>query len=268
MKQFTKNVAIVILVFILISVLFSDKDINLGTQLTSQNDYRISLTQLAEDIELQKVKKITEQGNILKIEYRDSGKKKIAYKEQDASLTQTLINLGISKDNLRKVEIASSGESFWRIFFFGVVPTLLPFIVVLFLFWSLFSQASRGQMQALNFIRSRARIFKPNDKKDKIGFDDIGGLDEAKEELKEVVEFLKFPDKFLKIGAKIPKGVLLVGSPGTGKTLIARAVANEAGVPFFHISGSEFVELFVGVGASRVRSTFEMAKKARHQSYS
>lgn len=235
---------------------------NLASRLGEQDDYKISLTQLVDDIELQKVKKITEQDNILKIEYKDSNKKKITYKEKDTSLTQTLINLGASKDNLRKVEIVSSGESFWKIFLFGVVPTLLPFIVVLFLFWSIFSQASKGQMQAFNFIRTRARIFKPTDKKDKVSFDDIGGLEEAKEELKEVVEFLKFPDKFLKIGAKIPKGVLLVGSPGTGKTLIARAVANEAGVPFFHISGSEFVELFVGVGASRVRSTFELAKRS------
>lgn len=250
------------MVLIFISLLFSGKDTNLATQMGRLNDYKISLTQLAEDIELQKVKRITEQGNRLSIEYKDSDKKKITYKEQDASLTQTLVNLGVSEDNLRKVEIVSSGESFLKIFFFGVVPTLLPFLVVLFLFWSLFSQASKGQMQAFNFIRSRARIFKPDNKKDKVGFDDIGGLDEAKEELKEVVDFLKFPDKFLKIGAKIPKGVLLVGSPGTGKTLIARAVANEAGVPFFHISGSEFVELFVGVGASRVRSTFELAKRS------
>ncbi|MCC6323937.1 AAA family ATPase, partial [Candidatus Nomurabacteria bacterium] len=117
-------------------------------------------------------------------------------------------------------------------------------------------------MQAFNFGQSKARITDPNDKNNRVTFKDVAGTKEAKIELEEIVDFLKNPKKFLDIGAKIPKGVLLTGAPGTGKTLLARAVAGEAGVPFFHLSGSEFVEMFVGVGASRVRDLFKMAKKA------
>jgi cell division protease FtsH len=123
-------------------------------------------------------------------------------------------------------------------------------------------QAKSGGMQAFSFGQSKARITDPNDKNNRVTFKDVAGAREAKEELKEIVDFLKNPKKFLDIGAKIPKGVLLTGSPGTGKTLLARAVAGEAGVPFFHLSGSEFVEMFVGVGASRVRDLFKMAKRA------
>lgn len=117
-------------------------------------------------------------------------------------------------------------------------------------------------MQAFSFGQSKAKITNPNDKKNKVTFADVAGCKEAKLELAEIVDFLRNPKKFLDIGAQIPKGVLLTGEPGTGKTLLARAVAGEAGVPFFHLSGSEFVEMFVGVGASRVRDLFQMAKKA------
>ena len=116
-------------------------------------------------------------------------------------------------------------------------------------------------MQAFTFGQSKARIIDPNDEKNKVTFKDVAGAREAKEELREVVDFLKNPKKFLDIGAEIPKGVMMMGAPGTGKTLLARAVAGEAGVPFFSISGSEFVEMFVGVGASRVHDLFSMAKK-------
>jgi len=131
---------------------------------------------------------------------------------------------------------------------------------MIFLFWFIFRQAGRGANQAFNFTKSNLKLFMPF--KDKITFKDVAGLKETKQELLEVVEFLKSPDKFLKIGARIPRGVLLMGPPGTGKTLLARAVAGESGVPFFHISASEFVELFVGVGAARTRDAFAVAKKA------
>jgi cell division protease FtsH len=130
---------------------------------------------------------------------------------------------------------------------------LIPIIVILIIIWYLSSQMRGAGMQAFTFGQSKARIISPDDAAQKVTFDDIAGAKEAKEELTEIVDFLKNPQKFINIGARIPKGVMLMGGPGTGKTLLARAVAGEAGVPFFNISGSEFVEMFVGVGASRVR---------------
>ena len=144
----------------------------------------------------------------------------------------------------------------------NLLPILLPFILIFFFFWLIFRQAKTGAMEVFSFGKAKARLFgAEGHPKDKITFNDVAGLYEAKEELKEIVEFLKHPKKFLEIGARIPRGALLLGAPGTGKTLLARAVAGEANVPFFHISGSEFVEMFVGVGAARVRDLFDTAKK-------
>jgi cell division protease FtsH len=142
------------------------------------------------------------------------------------------------------------------------LPFLLPVILIIFFIWMLTRQVKGQGMQAFTFGQSKARITDPNDVNNRVTFKDVAGAKEAKEELKEIVDFLKNPKKFLDIGARIPKGVLLTGVPGTGKTLLARAVAGEASVPFFHLSGSEFVEMFVGVGASRVRDLFKMAKRA------
>ena len=151
-----------------------------------------------------------------------------------------------------------SGFGYW---FKAVLPFLFPILILVLFFWYLSRQAKgMGGMQVFQFGRSRARFVNPNDKTNKVTFKDIAGAVEAKQELYEFVEFLKHPDRFLSIGAKVPKGVMLTGAPGTGKTLLARAVAGEAGVPFFSISGSEFVEMFVGVGASRVRDLFTTAK--------
>ncbi|MFB5679110.1 ATP-dependent zinc metalloprotease FtsH [Paenibacillus terreus] len=147
------------------------------------------------------------------------------------------------------------GQSIWLTFLTSIIPLIIMFI----LFFFLFNQAQGGGGKVMNFGKSRARLY--NEEKKKITFEDVAGADEEKQELVEVVEFLKDPRKFAAVGARIPKGVLLVGPPGTGKTLLARAVAGEAGVPFFSISGSDFVEMFVGVGASRVRDLFENAKK-------
>jgi len=138
---------------------------------------------------------------------------------------------------------------------------ILPFLLGGFLIWYMMRQANRANVSVFGFGKTQARLFGPFDGKKKIMFSDVAGANEAKEELVEVVDFLKNPKKFLDIGARIPRGVLLVGAPGTGKTLLARAIAGEANVPFFYISGSEFVEMFVGVGASRVRDLFTMAKK-------
>ena len=154
------------------------------------------------------------------------------------------------------VEVLKAPEtSGWVQFFTG----LIPFIIIFILFFFLLNQAQGGGNRVMNFGKSKAKLY-DNEKK-KVRFEDVAGADEEKQELVEVVEFLKDPRKFDAIGARIPKGILLVGPPGTGKTLLARAVAGEAGVPFFSISGSDFVEMFVGVGASRVRDLFENAKK-------
>ncbi|WP_239619008.1 ATP-dependent zinc metalloprotease FtsH [Cohnella mopanensis] len=147
------------------------------------------------------------------------------------------------------------GQSFWLTF----LTSIIPFIIMFVLFFFLINQAQGGGGKVMNFGKSRARLY--NEEKKRVTFEDVAGADEEKQELVEVVEFLKDPRKFAAVGARIPKGVLLVGPPGTGKTLLARAVAGEAGVPFFTISGSDFVEMFVGVGASRVRDLFENAKK-------
>jgi cell division protease FtsH len=136
---------------------------------------------------------------------------------------------------------------------------LLPFLLLAGLLFFMMRQAQGSNNQAISFGKSRARMFMGN--KPTVTFADVAGVDEAKQELQEIVEFLKYPEKFVALGARIPKGLLLVGPPGTGKTLISRAVAGEAGVPFFSISGSEFVEMFVGVGASRVRDLFDQAKR-------
>lgn len=155
-----------------------------------------------------------------------------------------------------KVEILPAKETSGWVSFF---TTIIPFLIIFLLFFFLLNQAQGGGGRVMNFGKSKARLY--NDEKKKVRFKDVAGADEEKQELVEVVEFLKDPRKFSELGARIPKGVLLVGPPGTGKTLLARAAAGEAGVPFFSISGSDFVEMFVGVGASRVRDLFENAKK-------
>ncbi len=154
------------------------------------------------------------------------------------------------------VEVKAKPKQIWR----DVLISYLPWIILFFIFWWFISrQLGGGPREAFKFGKSRVKIL--SEDRPKVTFNDVAGVDEAKEELKEVIDFLKFPEKFKKLGARIPKGVLLVGPPGTGKTLLAKAVAGEAGVPFLSISGSDFVELFVGVGAARVRDLFEQAKQ-------
>ncbi|QSF45179.1 ATP-dependent zinc metalloprotease FtsH [Paenibacillus tianjinensis] len=172
--------------------------------------------------------------------------------------TDAAINELISASDSNGVELTQKkmeGDSIWLTFLSSIIPLVIMFI----LFFFLFNNAQGGGGKVMNFGKSKARLY--NEEKKKISFEDVAGADEEKQELVEVVEFLKDPRKFAAVGARIPKGVLLVGPPGTGKTLLARAVAGEAGVPFFSISGSDFVEMFVGVGASRVRDLFENAKK-------
>lgn len=184
----------------------------------------------------------------------------ISQKEPETGVTQTLTGLGVTPEELSGVALEikeEGGVQFWaRI----LIPTLLPLIVITILFLILLRSARTGVNQAFTFGRANIHLF--TNFKERVTFKDVAGLKEAKQELEEIVDFLKEPKKYLEMGAKIPRGVLLMGPPGTGKTLLARAVAGEAKVPFFHISASEFVEMFVGVGASRTRDAFNTAKKA------
>lgn len=221
----------------------------------------VPLSQVAADINAGTVTSIVVRGDELIVTYADKSEK-TSKKESGVGLTETLKNYGIPTEKLGPVQVEvknPSGFSFW---FVTLAPFLLPIAFIIFFIWFLSRQVKGAGMQAFTFGQSRARIINPQDKGQKITFKDVAGVKEAKEELTEIVDFLKNPKKFLDIGARIPKGILLMGAPGTGKTLLARAVAGEAGVPFFSISGSEFVEMFVGVGASRVRDLFQLAKKA------
>lgn len=254
MEKILKNLSTLILLFLLIS------GIVILYQSPEGKPTQISLNELIAQINQDQVKAITVKNNDLDIELKD-GKKEKASKEPESSLSETFTNYGVDKEKLKSVtmnQIEDSGFSFWLT---ALLPFLLPFILISAFIWFMMRQAQRGNSQALSFGMSRARMIDPKDKKKKTTFADVAGATEAKMELEEVVEFLKHPKKFLNMGAKIPKGVLLLGPPGTGKTLMAKAVAGEAGVPFFNISGSEFVEMFVGVGASRVRDLFKQAKK-------
>jgi len=220
----------------------------------------ISLSELARKVQNEEVKKIEISDDKLLITDKQD-KTFTSEKEQETSLTETLVNYGVEPDKLAKVEIALTTSLFGGLFWLSVlVQVILPFLLIFGVFWFMSRQAQKGMSQNFNFGRATIRLFV--NPKEKTTFKDVAGLREAKEELREVVDFLKNPQKFIDVGARIPRGVLLMGSPGTGKTLLARAVAGEAQAPFFHISGSEFVELFVGVGASRVRDLFATAKKA------
>ncbi|MEM7125770.1 MAG: ATP-dependent zinc metalloprotease FtsH [Chloroflexota bacterium] len=179
-------------------------------------------------------------------------------KEDGVGIIETFQNLGVTPEQLRQVDIEVAMPSIWDNWS-GILFALLPLLLLGFFFFIILRQAQGAGNQAFSFGKSRARMFTGD--RPTVTFADVAGNDEAKHELEEVVEFLKEPQKFVSLGARIPKGVLLVGPPGTGKTLMAKAVSGEAGVPFFSISGSEFVEMFVGVGASRVRDLFEQAKK-------
>lgn len=252
-----KNLLIFFLVLLIVSGLFSvfqkDQDPN--------SIKRIPLSQIIQDIEDNKIKQILVKGDELEIEYF-GGIFKRSKKEPEIALSETLKNYGI---NPRQANIDPADPTGWEFWLGVLAPILLPFLFIAIFILFMMRGAKRVNMQAMGFGRSLARMVRPekdkNGNKKGITFKDVAGLKEPKEELQEVVQFLKSPKKFTNLGAKIPKGVLLVGPPGCGKTLLAKAVANEAEVPFFNISGSEFVEMFVGVGASRVRSTFQEAKK-------
>ncbi len=253
MKTLYKNIFWATLTLLIITVTFS-----LLFE-TAKAPAQLSISELVAKINSGEVTSIVVQGNDLSIDLKN-GDQAVAKKESEAGLTQSLSNFGVDKKALTAVKIDIQDESGLRFWMGILVPTLLPIILLAIMFWFIFRQAKTGANQAFNFGKSNLKMFHAF--KDRVTFKDVAGLKEAKQELEEVVDFLKNPKKFLDMGARIPRGVLLMGSPGTGKTLLARAVAGEAGVPFFHISASEFVEMFVGVGASRTRDAFATAKKS------
>ena len=227
----------------------------------------LTINQLAQKVENGEVERISiEEDNTLIVVYKGGDEaeaeavEEVSQKEPDATLVDQLLALGVSPEKLspENVKIEQKPPSQWA-GLVGALAYILPVLVMVGVFWFIFRQAQGSNNAAMSFGKSRARMFSGDHPT--VTFQDVAGVEEAKEELKEVVEFLKEPQKFIQLGARIPKGVLLVGPPGTGKTLLAKAVSGEAGVPFFSISGSEFVEMFVGVGASRVRDLFDQAKR-------
>lgn len=220
----------------------------------------VTLSSLAARVIAGEVRTIQVRGDDLAVTLL-SGDELLSKKEIESSLSETLANYGVTPEQLNGVAItveSPTGLGFWLL---NILPFLLPIIFIVVFFWIISKQVRGATMQAFTFGQSKAKIIDPNDVSQKITFKDVAGVKEAKEELLEIVDFLKNPKKFLDIGARIPKGVLLMGAPGTGKTLLARAVAGEAHVPFLYLSGSDFVEMFVGVGASRVRDLFRIAKR-------
>lgn len=222
-----------------------------------------TISEVVASVKNEDVKSITVRGIGVEVLYNDEQVGKLR-RNVNASFDETLVNFGLTSNELASIEYSVKQETGFGFWLKSILPFIFPLLLLLLFLWFFIRQSkgTGGGMQVFQFGRSRARFVDPNDKNNRVTFADVAGSTEAKEELYEFVEFLKQPEKFLSIGAKVPKGVMLTGGPGTGKTLLARAVAGEAGVPFFSISGSEFVEMFVGVGASRVRDLFANAKKS------
>ncbi|PIP91927.1 cell division protein FtsH, partial [Candidatus Wolfebacteria bacterium CG18_big_fil_WC_8_21_14_2_50_39_7] len=240
MSGLTKNIFGAIITLLLIAFVFS-------LFYTEQKPTTVfSLDQLASKINSGEVAKITVSGNDLTIQLKD-GPQATSKKETEVGLSETLKNYGVNPLALQKVNLEIKEESGFRYWASILIPSLLPLLIIGVFLWLMFRQARTGMSQAFTFGKANIKLF--TQFKDRITFEDVAGLKEAKEELVEVVDFLKNPKKYLEIGARIPRGILLYGSTGTGKTLLARSVAGESNVPFFHISGSEFVEMFVGIGA-------------------
>ncbi|KKR21208.1 MAG: ATP-dependent zinc metalloprotease FtsH [Parcubacteria group bacterium GW2011_GWE2_39_37] len=253
MKNLFRNIFIFFVVFLLVSLLFSSLS-------GSKKSNAVGIEKLISQINSQEVQSIVVEGNELKITLKDNSTE-VVKKEAGQPLSELLNNFGVTGEKLNNIKIEVKDESGVNFWVNTVLPFVIPFLIIAFFIYFMLRQVQGANSKAMMFGQSQAREFS-KEGKEKVSFKDVAGAKEAKEELKEVVDFLKFPKKFTDLGARIPRGVLLLGSPGTGKTLLARAVAGEANVPFLNISGSEFVEMFVGVGASRVRDLFKRAKKS------
>lgn len=252
-KELWKTIGYGFLILLLLGAVFSI--------LNFQGSFsEVTISDLVEQIKKEEVKQIEVVGDKVNIELKN-GQKEYLVRDTSTSFDETLRNYGVSNENLKKIKFVnrSIGNNDW---IWVVVLSILPFLLIVGFLWWMFKQGQQGAAQAFTFGKARARLYGASGQiKERVTFRDVADLKEAKQELQEIVEFLRTPKKFLDMGARIPRGVLLVGPPGCGKTLLARAVASEAGVPFFSISGSEFVEMFVGVGASRVRDLFATARK-------
>jgi len=258
MKNFFKNFIVIFAVLLLVAGVLSMVKTD-GNKKKEQ----ISIGKLVEQINNGKVKKVTIQGNLIKAELNEEGAKiQETKREMGESFGDIMKNYGVKEDVRDSLDIEIKEDNSWKFWAGNLLPILLPLIIII-AFFVFMSRGVQGMNnRAMGFGQANLKETDPKEKKDQKTFKDVAGVREAKEELEEIVDFLKDPKKFADMGAKIPKGVLLMGTPGTGKTLLAKAVAGEAGVQFFNISGSEFVEMFVGVGASRVRDLFTKAKKA------
>lgn len=255
MKKLGKNILISVLVFLTIIALFS------FYVPTEEQTNQLGIISMVEKINNEEVKSITVVGqDKIVLTLKDDSTAEVR-KEPGESLGELLNNYNVDATKLSAVAVNIQEESALEPLLYATLPIFITLLVIGGFLYIMMRQVQGSNNRAMMFGQSKAREINPQDKRNKITFRDVAGVKEAKEELSEVVEFLKSPKKFLDMGARIPKGVLLVGPPGTGKTLLARAVAGEADVPFFNISGSEFVEMFVGVGASRVRDLFRKAKK-------
>jgi len=257
MRDFIKNFLLVFAVlFIAAAVLNFFK-----TEETKKPE-TVGVAQLVEEINAGAVKKIVIEGDLLKVEMNDAAAKpQEVKKESQESFGDLMKNYGVTEEARKKLSVEIKSESGWKFWAINLLPILLPLLIIVAFFYFMSRGVQGMNNRAMGFGQSNPRQGK-KDERERKTFKDVAGAREAKEELKEIVDFLKHPKKFAAMGAKIPKGLLLMGAPGTGKTLLAKAVAGEAEVPFFHMSGSEFVEMFVGVGASRVRDLFSKAKKA------
>ncbi len=248
-----RNTVVLIILLVIVAALV------LQFRSSQTQPVRISFNEFADSVKAGDVKSVTVDGDELEVTFRN-GSVKYTRKEPDKPAIEQLLELGVRSEDLASDRISweIKAPSDWNTVL-SLITYLLPGLLVVGLIFLMLRQAQGTNNQALSFGKSRARMFTGD--QPTVTFVDVAGVDEAKEELREVVEFLKEPEKFIALGARIPKGVLLIGQPGTGKTLLAKAVSGEAGVPFFSISGSEFVEMFVGVGASRVRDLFDQAKR-------
>lgn len=244
-----------IIIYLLIVVAIGAVLLTIASGGSSQE---VALTDVAADINARRVEGSLEIREDRIVYLTPEGQKSARYNPTATDIPSLLISHGANPERVEALAFKYQARSN-LLGVFGIMTALLPLILIVGFIYFMVRQAQGSNNQAMQFGRSRARMFSGDHPT--VTFDDVAGSDEAKHELEEVVEFLKEPDKFIQLGARIPKGVLLIGSPGTGKTLLAKAVAGEAGVPFFSISGSEFVEMFVGVGASRVRDLFEQAKR-------
>lgn len=254
MNPIIKNIAVFLFVLFAVGVFFSLYTSQPGKPET------VGIETLIEQIQKEEIKRVEVKGEALFLELAD-GRKKVAYKEPNESFSTLLKNFNVTPEKMRSfaLSIEDQRKNFW---INTILSFLVPFALLAFFIFLMIRQVQGANMRALSFGASRARKFDPKEMKNKVTFDDVAGAAEAKQELSEIIEFLKEPKKFHDLGAKIPKGVLLMGAPGVGKTLLAKAVAGEADVPFFHVSGSEFIEMFVGVGSARVRDLFAQAKKS------